>query len=41
MQVYGPQNTYSLMKRRAALCDHQKSYISVNLDQKRPEIMQI
>ena len=35
------RNTHSLMKRKAAPCDHQKLYISVNLDQKGPEIMRI
>ena len=36
-----PQNTHSLKKEKLPFCDHQKSYISVNLDQKGPEIMRI
>ena len=39
--IYGSPNTHSLIKRRVAPCNHQKLYISVNLDQKGPEIMHI
>ena len=36
-----PPNTRSLTKRRAAPLQPPELYISVDLDQKRPEIMRI